>query len=192
MNQDQLYIQRVINGENHVFSLLVDKYKHMVFTLALRMVKNREEAEEVSQDTFIRVYNSLDKFKGESKFSTWLYRITYNKSLDCLKKQKRTIDSFSVDGYDDMNFPDMENIINGIERKERKIEIAKVLKELSPDDNTLITLFYYEDLSLAEISEVMGISSNTVKVKLFRSRNRLAVLLKEKLEPEFIQGYGKK
>ncbi len=192
MNQDQLYIQRVINGENQVFSLLVDKYKHMVFTLALRMVKNREEAEEVSQDTFIRVYNSLDKFKGESKFSTWLYRITYNKSLDCLKKQKRTIDSFSVDGYDDMNFPDMENIINGIERKERKIEMAKVLKELSPDDNTLITLFYYEDLSLAEISEVMGISSNTVKVKLFRSRNRLAVLLKEKLEPEFIQGYGKK
>lgn len=179
-------------GDTHTLALLVEKYKHMVFTLAFRMVKNREEAEEVLQDVFIKVYNAVDSYNGDAKFSTWLYKIAYNKSLDYLKKQKRSLDTFSVDDYENMDFAEMENITRNIEEKERKEAIGKILKELSAKDSVLITLYYYEELSLIEIAKVMDLSPNTVKVQLHRSRKRLAKLLKEKLEPEIIQGYGKK
>ena len=81
-NNDQLYIAKVINGDTNSFAYLVDSYKDMVFSLAYKMTKNKEESEEVSQDTFIKAYKNLNKFKGESKFSTWLYRIAYHTSLD--------------------------------------------------------------------------------------------------------------
>lgn len=83
---DQLLIERAQKRDISAYEKLVDRYKHMVFTLALRLVGNREDAEEVAQDTFIKVYSALTTFKGESKFSTWLYKIAYRKGLDCLKK----------------------------------------------------------------------------------------------------------
>ena len=86
---DQHYIDKILQGETNSFAVLVDRYKDMIFTLALKMVKNREEAEEVAQDTFIKIYNSLNKFKGDSKFSTWIYKIAYNTCLDRLKKNKK-------------------------------------------------------------------------------------------------------
>ena len=86
---DQVYINKILNGDTNAFTVLVDRYKDLVFTLALRMVKNRKEAEEVSQDTFIKVYNSLNRFKGDSKFSTWIYIVAYNTCLDRLKKNNR-------------------------------------------------------------------------------------------------------
>ncbi|WP_369409860.1 RNA polymerase sigma factor [Wocania arenilitoris] len=85
---NQYYINLVIDGDTNAFSLLVDRYKDLIFTLSLRMMKNREEAEEVSQDTFIKIYKSLHKFKGDSKFSTWIYKVAYNTCLDRLKKIK--------------------------------------------------------------------------------------------------------
>jgi len=89
INNDQIIIDQILEGDTNAFSVLVDRYKDLVFTLAIRMVKNREEAEEVSQDTFIKVYKSLSKFKGNSKFSTWIYKVAYNTCLDRLKKIKR-------------------------------------------------------------------------------------------------------
>ena len=77
-NKDQYYINLIIEGNSNAFSVLVDCYKDLVFSLALKMVKNREEAEEVAQDTFIKVFKSLNTFKGDSKFSTWIYKVTYN------------------------------------------------------------------------------------------------------------------
>ncbi|MEO8820981.1 MAG: sigma-70 family RNA polymerase sigma factor [Ginsengibacter sp.] len=85
---DQHYINSVIDGDTNAFATLVDRYKNMVFSLSLKMLQNREEAEEAAQDTFIKVYKSLNRFKGDSKFSTWIYKITYNNCLDSLKLQK--------------------------------------------------------------------------------------------------------
>ena len=87
---DQHYINLVCKGDANAFAALVDRYKDMVYTLSLRMTGSREEAEELSQDTFIKVYRSLAKFRGESRFSTWLYKVAYNTCLDHLKKIKRT------------------------------------------------------------------------------------------------------
>lgn len=86
---DQHYIHQIIGGNTSAFSILVNQYKDLVFTLSYKMLKNKEEAEEVSQDTFVKIFNSLNKFKGESKFSTWIYKITYNTCLDRLKKSKK-------------------------------------------------------------------------------------------------------
>jgi RNA polymerase sigma-70 factor (ECF subfamily) len=75
---DQVYIEKIINGDTNAFSILVERYKDLVYTLAIRMVKHKEEAEEITQDTFIKAYKSIHKFKGDSKFSTWIYRVDYN------------------------------------------------------------------------------------------------------------------
>ncbi len=186
---DQHYINQIIRGDTNVFGVLVDRYKEMIFTLALKMIKNREEAEEVSQDTFIKVYNSLNKFKGESKFSTWIYKITYNTCLDRLKKNKKEDSTISIDEFSDHLVKTMDNALSVLEEKERKQTIQNCLNLLSREENFLLTLYYFDDQNLDEIAKIMDINSNNVKVKLFRSRKKLAVILKKQLEPEILDYY---
>ncbi|MEO7976702.1 sigma-70 family RNA polymerase sigma factor [Flavobacterium sp.] len=186
---DQDYIDKILQGDTHLFAVLVDRYKNMIFTLALKMVKNREEAEEVAQDTFIKIYNSLSKFKGDSKFSTWIYRVAYNTCLDRLKKNKKEDVTISIDEFSVHLIKTMDNALNALEDKERKQTIQNCLNSLSNEDNFLLTLFYFEDQSLEEIGKIMNINANNVKVKLFRSRQKLAVILKKQLEPEIIAYY---
>lgn len=190
--EDEYYIDAVLNGDAQAFANLVDRYKHMVFTLAMKIVKHTEEAEEVSQDVFIKVYQVLNTFKGDSKFSTWLYKITYYRSLDYLKKQKRYLNTSSIDGETEYHLPTIESALDQLEIQERKQSIKNGINKLSEDDAVVITLHYFEELSLKEISEVMGIEANTVKVRLFRSRKRLAEILQNELEPEILENYGRK
>ena len=164
----------------------------MVFTLAVKILNNHEEAEEVSQDVFVKVYTALHTFKGESKFSTWLYKIAYYRSLDALKKQKRSQSTSSIDSDMEYHLSSMENALTNLEVKEREQTIKNAIDNLSHDDAIVITLHYFEELSLKEIGEIMDIEANTVKVRLFRSRKRLAALLAKKLEPEILGNYGRR
>lgn len=186
---DQHYIDRILQGETNLFAVLVDRYKDMIFTLALKMVKNREEAEEVAQDTFIKIYSSLIKFKGDSKFSTWIYKIAYNTCLDRLKKNKKEDLNISIDEFSAHLIKTMDNALSALEDKERKQTIQDCLNLLPGEENFLLTLFYFEDQSLEEIGKIMNINANNVKVKLFRSRQKLAVILKKQLEPEIVEYY---
>lgn len=186
---DQHYINLVLSGDTNAFAALVDRYKVLVFTLAFKMVKNREEAEEISQDTFIKAYKYLPKFKGDSKFSTWIYRVTYNTCLDKLKAFKREQPVVTIDSYTENQIRSLDNILDTIENKERNQMIQNSLNLLPSEDSFLLTLYYFEDQSLEEISKIMGITANNVKVKLFRSRKKLASILKERLEPEIIEYY---
>lgn len=189
---DQHYIDKILQGETNAFAVLVDRYKDMIFTLALKMIKNREEAEEVAQDTFIKVFNSLIKFKGDSKFSTWIYKIAYNTCLDRLKKNKKEESNISIDEFSAHLIKTMDNALSALEDKERKQTIQNCLNLLPSEENFLLTLFYFEDQSLEEIGKIMSINANNVKVKLFRSRQKLAVILKKQLEPEIIECYERK
>ena len=191
-NNDQYYIDSVCAGNTNNFSFLVERYKDMVYTLAIRMVKNREEAEEIAQDAFIKAFSSLAKFKGDSKFSTWLYKITYNLSIDSLKKQKRLVKSDLVDEINEGNLGLEQDVLFIIESKERKQVIEQALYLLSEDDRVIITLFYFEELSLQEISDIIGVKANAVKVKLFRSRKKLYDLLKNKTEILDVKNYGRR
>ena len=188
-NNDQKIINQILEGDSSAFSVLVDNYKDLVFTLAMRMIKNREEAEEVSQDTFIKVYKSLNKFKGNSKFSTWIYRVAYNTCLDRLKKLKREYNVVAIDEFTEHQVKTLDNALDKMEAQEHKQKIQECLQLLPSDDSFLLTLYYFEDQSLEEISKVVGLTANNVKVKLFRSRKKLTSILIEQLEPEIIESY---
>lgn len=186
---DQHYIERVINGDTNAFAVLADQYKVMVFSLALKMLKNREEAEEVAQDSFLKVYKSLAKYKGESKFSTWLYTITYNTCLDRIRKNKRTQPVVVIDDYTVQQIRSLDNSLGSMEAKERKQMIQDCLNLLPAEDSFLLTLFYFEEQSIREIGKIMKINSNHVKIKLYRSRKKLTAVLKTHLKTEMIEHY---
>ena len=186
---DRHYINLVINGDTNAFTILVERYKDLVFTLALRLLKNREEAEEVSQDTFIKAYKSLSKFKGDSKFSTWIYKITYYTSLDRIKKNKKHLNDVGIDEFTEHQIKTIDNALDNLETQERRKSIKDCIALLPNDDSFLLTLYYFDELSFEEISKIVGITANNVKVKIFRSRKKLATILKARLEPEIIEHY---
>lgn len=192
ITNDQIYIDKVLKGDANAYAFLVEKYKVMVFNLALKMVKVREEAEEVSQDTFIKAYKSLSSFKGESKFSTWLYKITYRNCLDLLKKKKQHYANETIDEITIHKIKATENILEGIERKERAAIINSCLLKLPEVERSILWLFYFEELSLKEIIEVTDLSEANVKVKLHRARKHLLTIVKNNVEPELINHYGRK
>lgn len=188
---DQDIINSVLGGDTNAFAVLVDRYKDLVFTLSLKMLQNREEAEEVAQDTFVKVYKSLAGFKGDSKFSTWIYKITYNNCLDTLKRQKRNRPVVAIDEFTEHHVRSLMNVLDTIEETERKQMIKNCLDLLPAEESFLLTLYYFNENSLKEISVIMGTNENNVKIKLFRSRKKLAGILRTKLEPEIIDQYEK-
>ena len=181
---DHEHIQQVLAGNAHAYAHLVHKYKDLVFTVAIRMLKDRQEAEEASQDAFVKAYQHLGKFKGESKFSTWLYRIVYHNCLDQLKRKKRMISSELIDEIDQSDINEVEDVMTHLESEERKQLIHQAIHQLLPQDNAVITLFYLEEFSIKEVSEILAISEGQVKVRLHRSRKKLYSILKDKLQPK--------
>ena len=188
-DQETQIIHKIIKGDTQAFAVLVDRYKDLVFTLAIRMLKNREEAEEVSQDTFIKVYKALPKFKGDSKLSTWVYKVAYNTCLDRIKKNKNHYNEVTIDSFTEYKLKTVGNALDALEEKEQQQTIQDCLQHLASKDSFLLSLFYFEELSLEEISKIVDMEANTVKVNIHRARKRLAILLKQKLEPETIQSY---
>ncbi|HVW94437.1 MAG TPA: sigma-70 family RNA polymerase sigma factor [Mucilaginibacter sp.] len=172
-------IDQVLTGNQSAYADLVKRHQRFVFTLAMRFAKNREDAEEIAQDCFIKAYRSLASFQKQSKFSTWLYSIVYTTAMTFLRKKR--LDTDSID--DENTFVQVENQrsafdVNDAENKSRSFYLNQAIEQLLPDDATIITLFYKGEQSLEEIGQAMGMEAGTVKVKLFRARQRL----KEKLE----------
>ncbi|SRX74378.1 RNA polymerase sigma factor [Aequorivita antarctica] len=188
-DQETIIINQIIGGDTQAFAVLVDRYKDLVFTLAIRMLKNREEAEEVSQDTFIKVFKALPKFKGDSKLSTWVYKVAYNTCLDRIKKNKKHYNDVAIDSFTEHQIKTVDNALDALEEKEQQQTIQDCLQQLASKDSFLLSLFYFEELSLEEISHIVNMETNTVKVNIHRARKRLAIILKQQLEPETIQRY---
>lgn len=186
---DHIYIEKILAGDTQAYTFLVEKYKNMVFSMVVKMLKNTEEAEEVAQDVFVKAYKALAKFKGDAKFSTWIYRIAYNTSLDAIKKQKRVVYSDNIDQINEGDLGVMQDALSYIEDKERKEVINKALMQLSEEDVIMITLYYFEELSLKEIAAIVDQSVSNVKVKLFRGRKKLFGILKTGLDSETLSIY---
>ncbi len=183
---DEYYIEQTLNGNVNAFAFLVEKYKHMVYTLTIRIVKNKEEAEEVSQDSFVKAFKNLDKFKGESKFSTWIYKIAYYASLDVLKKNKRFVNSENIDDFNEGDLENMQDALEYLHENERKKVINDALLRLNEDERIILTLYYFEELPVKEISKVVNLSEDNIKTKLFRSRKKLTTILKHVIEPRTV------
>lgn len=181
---DSEIIGRVLRGETQLYAELVERYKNFVFTITLRYTSQREDAEEISQDVFVKAYRSLADFRGDSKFSTWLYTITNTTCITFLRKKK--LDTHSLDNEKVLEAAEsLESGMkaNQVEQKSKLQMVNKAIQMLSADDAKLITLFYKGEQSLDEIGQILGIEPNTVKVKLHRARARL----KEKMETHFLQ-----
>ena len=182
-NTDQYLIDKTLEGDTAAFGELVDRYQNFVYTIAIRILKVCEEAEEVAQDSFIKAYDSLGTFRGDSKFSTWLYRIVYHKSLDRLKMNKRH-SAYEIN--EEITDDSLDHIENGLEyllSNERTALIRKCIAELPEDEAAIITFYYFEEQSVREIAEVTGLTEDNIKIKLYRSRKKLFSLLENYIEP---------
>jgi len=186
---DSFYIDKVLEGDVSAYSMIVDKHKDMVFTVALRIVRNREDAEEIAQDTFVKVYQSLKSFKKESKFSTWLYRIVYNTAISKTRKRQLETTGLEYEIIENYTLDNIKEDVNRLEYDEQKILINKVIEKLSPEESTLINLFYLKEYSTEEISEIMNLSKANVKVKLHRIRKRLYKEVQQIIEYDYKKMY---
>jgi RNA polymerase sigma-70 factor (ECF subfamily) len=169
---DEYYIERVLQGDHSSYALLVERHKDMVFTLAYRMLKNREEAEEIAQDAFLKAYSSLKNFRRKSKFSTWIYRIVYNLAVSHLRKNKKQVQSLD-DQEHPLNLEDASEKMDSLEAGDRQKFVQQALSKLSHDEQTIMTLYYQDDLPVGEIAEITQMTQSNVKVKLHRARKRL-------------------
>ncbi|QEC45505.1 RNA polymerase sigma factor [Pseudobacter ginsenosidimutans] len=181
---DTEIISRVLQGEKTLFAELVKKYQNFVFTIAGRYASNREDAEEIAQDVFVKAYKNLADFRGDAKFSTWLYTITSTTCISFLRKKKLAVHSLDQEHVFELaDRQDSGFRANQVEQKSRSNMVNQAIQLLSPDDAKIITLFYKGEQSLEEIGSIMGIDPNTVKVKLHRARQRL----RNKMEEHFAE-----
>jgi RNA polymerase sigma-70 factor (ECF subfamily) len=181
---DNEIISKVLGGDQQAYATLVGKYQRYVFTLTLRFMKSREDAEEVAQDIFIKAYRHLPNFRGESRFSTWLYTIVNTTCITFLRKKRMETHSLDNENvFEAADSLDSGMRANQVEQKSRVSMVNKAINLLSADDAEIITLFYKSEQTLEEIAGILSIEPNTAKVRLHRARTRL----KEKMETHFAQ-----
>jgi len=177
---DSYFIEKVKKGNSDSFKYLVERHKDMVFTIVLRIVKNKEDAEEISQDAFIKAFQSISSFEGKSKFSTWLYKIAYNLSISHIRKKTYDIVDINENLILDYKIFETYNEFIKLEEKERNLILKDAVNQLNSDDALLITLFYIEENSVSEIEEITALSKSNIKIKLYRARKQLFSILSRK------------
>ena len=183
MNEQDL-IDLVKNRDRTAFKTLVDKWQDMVYNTAIGILQNAEDAEDVSQEVFMKVYDSITSFKGESKFSTWLYRITVSKATDHIRRKKRKkrfafIQSlYGKNDERDIDPPDFYHPGIALENKENGAILFDAIEQLLPNQKTAFVLNKIENLSYKEIGEVMNLSEAAVDALLQRSKDKLRKILR--------------
>lgn len=182
--QDIIYIKKVLDGDRDAYAFLVNKYKSLVFSLALRITRSREEAEEISQDAFIKAFQNLKSFQGKAKFSSWLYRIVYNTGISHLRKQEKGRVSLDEANIPETLYVESKRNYDALTEAERKKYLEYAINELDEDERFLIILYYYEERELDEIAEIAGITKTNTKVRLFRARKKMLLVLEKYLQEE--------
>ena len=183
--EEQGIIKRVLGGEHNAFEELMAANQDNVYNLALRMTGNEEDALDMSQEAFLRAYRNLENFRGESKFSVWLYRLTSNVCIDMLRKRNRTsAASLTYIGDDgetlDIEVPDLRwNPESETERIEINRAVSEGLSQLSPDYREILIMREINGLTYEEIGQALGLEAGTVKSRIFRARKRLCAILSE-------------
>ena len=164
-NNETHIIQRILRGETALYEYFLNQHGQQVFSLIARIICNQEDAEELTQDVFLKAFQHLSSFKAESSFSTWIYSIAYNTAISATRKKK--FDTFAMD-----------ETLND-ESEEMIIRLNRAIEKLNSDERALITLFYYEEKSLNETALILGLTESNAKVKLHRVRKKIYVLIKQ-------------
>lgn len=174
---DMEVVRNVLAGDTGAFSHLVDRYGDMVYSLVRRTIGDGDEAQDVTQDIFVKVYSSLGKYNAASSFSTWLYRVAYNSAVSHMRKNNRRPSSMEESHLPAVADDDMEGLFRKAAEEKRYGDLEAALSKLTGEERALVTLFYMDDRPVNDISEITGISVTNVKVKLHRIRKKLFVLM---------------
>jgi RNA polymerase sigma-70 factor (ECF subfamily) len=180
-------IEKAREGDRSAYSELVKQYDREVLRIAYSMVGNVHDAEDVYQDTFMNAWTHLSDFQFQSRFSTWIYRITVNRSMDCLRKRhlRRWFPMHSEEGESSIlaqiQAEDEEGPDEFVLSAEKRMLVEKSMEKLSPRERAVFTLRYFHDLRLQEISETLKLARGTVKNLLFRA----SVKMKKQLQPYY-------
>ena len=179
--QEIALLEKVIHGDAKAIRELVDLYSDMAYSIALRVLKNTEDAEEVTHDSFLKVLDSLSEFNRLSRFSTWFYQIVYRTALNKLNSRKAMV---SIQ-------PEMELLPNNsvkqwseLELQDQKKFLEKAFQVLDISEQLIVSMYYMDDFSVTEISKVTGLGKSAVKMKLMRSRKSLKSELERFLDDE--------
>lgn len=181
---DHIIIARVLDGDTAAFEIIVNRYKDMAFSIARRVCSSAEDAEEVAQDSFLKAYQALDKFKQESKFSTWFYRIVTNTAISSTRKKRIAMASLDENLVDNFSEDEVQENLNQLSSEEQSRYVSEAIQQLHPQDCLLVNMFYTDELSIEEIAEVTGLSQANVKVRLYRIRKKLYEMLEHKLSKQ--------
>ena len=179
MKHDDIHIiKEVLGGKSEQFEHILDRYSGQVFNLIAHLVPCKEDAEELTQDVFIKVFRLLSTFKEESSFSTWIYRIATNTALSAARKMKH--DTLHLDDAAYSNIP--EEIIDEAldnDSEEQLQRLSDAIEMLRADERALITLYYINEKPIAEVASVLGLTASNVKIKLHRIRKKLYLILND-------------
>jgi len=174
-------IARVQRGDHVAFTYVVEKYQSLAYNIARSIVHNSEDAEEVAQDAFVKIYRFIGQYNGESRFSSWLYKIVFNTALTKSNKTARDIarddEMIKTQKYEVGSEGDD---LGGLVYQDQKRIIEETLSRLPDEDRLIITLFYLGEKSIAEITEITTWKHSNCKVKLMRARKKLKVLLEDR------------
>ncbi|MBN2237488.1 MAG: RNA polymerase sigma factor [Bacteroidales bacterium] len=178
---DSFYIEEVLKGNTSAYAPLIEKHKAMVYTICIKIVRKAEEAEELAQDTFLKAFEKLDKFRGDAKFSTWLYRIAYNAAISFTRKRRlevHALDDFVISNYTE---DETRENLDLVDLEDQQKILQRALRILSDEDYLIINLFYLKETPVNDISAITGLSAANVKVKLHRIRKKLYGQMQEEL-----------
>lgn len=176
---DTYYIKRIQEGDTSAYACILDKYSRQIYSLVLKVVRNKEDAEELAQDVFLKVFKHLGSFKGDSAFSTWIYRIAYNTAISYTRKKKYEWLAIEESVIVNVSEEEVADALGRTEASEQIEILDKALAQLPPDDRAIILFFYMEGKSIDEIASITENSISNVKTKLHRIRKKLFVLIKE-------------
>lgn len=167
---DKELIRRIEVGETGCFDLLLGRYGPQVLSLVSRIVGSREDAEELTQDVFMKAYEKLASYRGDSSFSTWLYRIAYNRAISGTRKRKR-----ETPVGDEIAFKGMHDGEGGydMEKERRFVAVERALAALPVQDRVIVEMYYYQNKSIDELAGITGMSASNVKMRLFRIRKKI-------------------
>lgn len=170
MDEDLKWIKEVLKGNKQAYAHIINKYKNPLYATILRMTKNPQDAQDLVQEAFIKVYSQLEKFEQKGSFSSWLYRVAINHCMDEFRKKSYTIKKVEMDEGNTVN-PNHPEIV--FLKKEKNRQLERLIATLPEDERMIILLRYVNELGYREISEMMDISLTNVRNKLHRAKKKM-------------------
>jgi RNA polymerase sigma-70 factor (ECF subfamily) len=170
-------IKEILNGKTEQYEYFLDRYGQQVFVLVDRIVSCQEDAEELTQDVFLKAFQQLSSFKAESSFSTWIYRIATNLAISAVRKKRNDVLRLDDSVFANLSDTQVDEALED-ESEEQMERLQQAMNQLEADERALITLYYLEEKPLAEVAFILGMTEGNAKVKLHRIRKKLYVLIK--------------